>query len=152
MASGPAIGGGGSGRKVTAAQSVGVLNLLTDMAFNLLIFFVVIASDAKDESGRPQQVPSASKDKTTEQKSQNVEVIIKRTEASVNGTALSDDNLLAKLKELLRDKNTPEERIVVVRSDKDTPYVQWIRITGLIEKARGIITLQLDEEKEEQVR
>ena len=53
MAAGPAIGGGG--RRGGATQTVGVLNLLTDLAFNLLIFFVVCAS-TEPEKGRPQQV------------------------------------------------------------------------------------------------
>ena len=98
MASGPAIGGGG-GRKVSASQTVGVLNLLTDLAFNLLIFFVVCAS-TEPEQGRPQQVPSASQDKANDPKTQNVEVTMTRTKASVNGAEMKDDaEMAAKLKE-----------------------------------------------------
>ena len=37
--------------------------------------------------------------------------------------------------------------ISCVSSDADTPYSQWIRITGLIEQAGGVITLQLEDEK-----
>ncbi len=150
MAGGPAIGGGG--KKVSASQSVGVLNMLTDLAFNLLIFFVVLASDVKDEKGRPQQVPAASQDKATEKKSENVEVVLTRTTVSVNGSVLPDTAFAAKVKDLLTGKEKPDERIVVVKSDKDTPYSRWIIVTGMIEKAGGVITLQLEEEKEERVR
>lgn len=139
MAAGPTGGSGG-------AQTAWVLNLLTDLAFNLLIFFVVCASTAP-ERGRPQQMPAASKDKQTEQKGQNVEVKITRTTVSVNGTEVPMATLGDKLRESLKGKSRPEDRIVVVSSEKDTPYSQWIRATGVIEDAGGVITLQLEEER-----
>ena len=40
----------------------------------------------------------------------------------------------------------------MVKSDKDTTYGQWIRVTGEIERAGGVIVLQLEEEKEVGVR
>lgn len=149
MAGGPAVGG--SGKRGVAVQTVGALNMLTDLAFNLLIFFVVCVS-TDPEKGRPQQVPSASKENATEQKTQNVEVSMTRTTVSVNGADVPVENLSAKLKELLVGKARPEDRIVVVRSAKDTPYSQWILITGKIERAGGVITLLLEEEKEVGVR
>lgn len=140
MAAGPTGGSGG-------AMAGWVMNLLTDLAFNLLIFFVVCASTTP-EKGRPQQMPSADKDKQKEQKSQNVEIEIARTEAKVNGEVVQPADMVNKLKTLLANKAKPEERIVVVKSGKDTPYGQWIRVTGQIEQAGGVITLQLEEEKE----
>ena len=141
MAAGPTGGKGG-------AQTAWVLNLLTDLAFNLLIFFVVCASNEPETKGRPQQVPSADKDKTSDPKSQNTEVKITRTTVSVNGTEVPMSELRAKIQSLLAGKNKPEERIVIVKSEKDTPYSQWIRVTGHIEEAGGVITLQLEDEKE----
>ena len=140
MAAGPAGGSGG-------AMTAWVMNLLTDLAFNLLIFFVVCAS-ISPEQGRSQSVPSADKDKQNDQKSQNVEVAIERTSAKINGEEVKDAELVSKLKSLLANKPKPEDRIVVVKSTKDTPYAQWIRVTGAIEQAGGVITLQLEEEKE----
>jgi biopolymer transport protein ExbD len=151
MSAGPAIGGGG-GKKVTAGQTVGVLNLLTDLAFNLLIFFVVLASTDPEVRGRPQQTPSSTQDSSTDQKPTNVEVTISRNSVKVNEAEVPIDNLLAKMTELLAGKTKPEDRIVIVKSDGDTPYRQWIKVTGLIEKAGGMITLQIEEEKEVQVR
>ncbi|MCE9567711.1 MAG: biopolymer transporter ExbD [Planctomycetes bacterium] len=139
MAAGP-VGSGKGG------QTAWVLNLLTDLAFNLLIFFVVCASSAQEEKGRPQQMPSASKEKTTEQKSTNIEVAITRTAVSVNGEDVPIADLKAKLTGMLAGKKNPEN-VVVVKSAKDTPYSHWIRITGAIEQAGGAITLQLEEEQ-----
>ena len=144
MAAGPAAGKG-------AAHAAWVMNLLTDLAFNLLIFFVVCASTAP-EKGRPQQMPSSSKDKPNEQKNQNVEIAIGRTTVSVNGEDVPMPELRKKLNGLLVNKAKPEDRIVIVKSAKDTPYGQWIRVTGQIELAGGVITLQLEEEKEVGVR
>ena len=143
MAGGMAV----AGKRGSAQPTAAVLNLLTDLAFNLLIFFVVCASTDPDK-GRAQQVPSSNKDATTEQATKNVEVALTRTTVAVNGAGLPLADLRAKLVELLASKAKPEDRIVVVRSTKDTPYHQWIKVTGLIEKAGGVITLQLEEEKE----
>ena len=141
MAAGPVSTGKGG------VQTAWVLNLLTDLAFNLLIFFVVCASISPDK-GRPQQVPSASKDKATEQKNQNIEVAITRTKVSVNEADVPTAELRDKLAGLLANKTRPEDRIVVVKSEKDTPYSQWIRVTGIIQQVGGVITLQLEEERE----
>lgn len=141
MAAGPVGGSDG-------ARTAWILNLLTDLAFNLLIFFVVCASSAEDEKGRPQQMPSASKEKSApEQKNQNIEVAITRAAVSVNGEDVTVAELRGKLVGLLGNKTRPEDRIVVVKSAKDTPYSHWIRVTGAVEQAGGQITLQLEEEQ-----
>jgi biopolymer transport protein ExbD len=75
-------------------------------------------------------------------------VAIERTEATVNGEKVPPTEIVNKLKGLLAAKAKPEDRIVVVKSAKDVPYSQWIRVTGAIEQAGGVITLQLEEEKE----
>lgn len=129
------------------ASAASVMNLLTDMAFNLLIFFVVCASTEPDK-GRPQQMPSASKEKANEQKPQNIEVEITRTTVTVNKTEVPPAELRKKFAELLAGKNRPEDRVVVVKVADDAPYRQWIQATGEIEQAGGVITLQLEEERE----
>ena len=35
----------------------------------------------------------------------------------------------------------------MLKSRKDVSYERWIQFTGLIEKAGGIVTLQLEEEQ-----
>ncbi len=142
MAAGPAAGGKGG-------HAAWVMNLLTDLAFNLLIFFVVCASSAQEQKGRPQQVPSTqNENKPSETKPQNVEVVITRTAVSLNGADVPLAELRAKLVALLANKTRPEDRIVEVKSAKDTPYSHWIRVTGAIEDAGGVVTIQVDVEKD----
>jgi len=128
-----------------------MLNLLTDLAFNLLIFFVVCAS-TEPEKGLPQKVPSASKDKAPTKQTQNIEVALTRTTISVNQATVQESQLTAKMKDLLKGKTQAEDRIVILKSEKDTPYRVWIRVTAIIEEAGGVVTLQLEEENEVRVR
>src|SRR3954467_1486813 len=98
MAAGPAAGGKGG-------HSAWVMNLLTDLAFNLLIFFVVCASSAQEQKGKPQQVPSTqSEAKPSDAKPQNVEVAITRTTVSLNGAVVPLPELRAKVAALLANK------------------------------------------------
>ena len=131
------------------SHSAWVMNLLTDLAFNLLIFFVVCASSAQEQKGRPQQVPSTqSEGKPNEAKPQNVEVSVTRTTVSLNGAAVPLAELRPKLAALLANKTRPEDKIVEVKSAKDTPYSQWIRVTGAIEEAGGVVAIQVEVDRE----
>jgi biopolymer transport protein ExbD len=151
MAAGPAVASGGRKGGVSATQTVGVLNLLTDMAFNLLIFFVVCASTEPDK-GRAQQVPSASQEKQNEQRPQNVKVELTRMAVKVNGAEVALKDLKAEIEKLISGKTKTEEKMVVVSSEKTTTYAFWIAVTGQIEQAGGIIILQLEDVTEVQVR
>lgn len=122
--------------------------LMVDIAFNLLIFFVVCASN-EPQDGRKQDIPgSESRTAQKAQQTENVDVSLTRTTASINGAPVRPREFTAKLKDLLKDRTRPEERIVVVKSTPDTPYDHWIQYTGLIEAAGGVITLQMEESRE----
>jgi biopolymer transport protein ExbD len=119
--------------------------LLTDLAFNLLIFFVVCAS-SDPSSGRKQDTPSGNKDAAVAaQSAQNVEVVLTRTTVAINGTITPIDSFAEKLHGMLLGKTKPEERMVVVKSAGDTTYGHWIRVTALIEEAGGLVALQVEE-------
>ncbi len=150
MAGGPVVTGGSNRRRAGSgtASAAWVLNLLTDLAFNLLIFFVVIASNDKTHKGRAQQVPSANKEKSQTQKAENLEVWVKRQSVLVNTKAVPLEDLASKLQPLIAAKTSAEDKIVVLKSDKDTPYQRWIQVTSAIEKAGGVVALQIEEEKE----
>lgn len=118
-----------------------------DIAFNLIVFFLVCASVAPD-SGRKQQLPRSEETQPQkEQKSQNVEVALTRTTAAINGDLVRTKDFAGRLRTLLAPKRRPEDRVVVVKSRNDTPYDFWITITGLIEEAGGTVTIQREEER-----
>ncbi len=122
--------------------------LLVDIAFNLLIFFVVCAS-TQPTSGRKQDIPGSEKTaNATPQKAENIDVALTRTTATINGDRVRPTEFVGRLRELLKGRNRPEDRIVVVKSSADTPYDHWIDVTGWIEEAGGVITLQIEESHE----
>jgi len=121
--------------------------LLTDLAFNLLIFFVVCAS-TEPETGRKQKVPSSSKEQAEKpQGEQNLEVSLTRTGAAINGENVALADFTPKMRQLLAGKTKPEQRMVVVKTTKDTPYHHWIRVTGMVEQAGGVIAVLVEESK-----
>jgi biopolymer transport protein ExbD len=117
-----------------------------DIAFNLIVFFLVCAS-VQPDSGRRQAIPRSESKQEKSQQSQNVEVVLKRTAVAINGKPVLPAEFKNRLKTMLQSKQRPEDRIVVVKSANDTPYDHWIKITGLIEEAGGIVTLQIEEER-----
>ena len=117
-----------------------------DIAFNLIVFFLVCAS-VQPDSGRRQAIPRSESKQQKEQQSQNVEVQIRRTAVAINGKPVLLPEFKSRLQPMLQSKQRPEDRIVVVHSSKDTPYDHWINVTELIEEAGGIVTLQLEEER-----
>lgn len=117
-----------------------------DIAFNLIVFFLVCASTQPD-AGRKQELPRSEQQQEQEEKLENIQVDIARTTQAVNGDPVALPQFLPKLKRLLASRRKPEDRVVLVKSTKDTPYERWIQVTGLIEDAGGSITLQLEEEQ-----
>jgi len=124
-----------------------------DIAFNLIVFFLVCASTPSN-SGRKQDIPkSENKTEQAEQK-ENITVEITRSVVKVNGDPFRVDQraeILSTLRRLLESKTQQQDRIVIVKSAKDAPYFHWISVTELIEEAGGIVTLQLEEERIEAV-
>ncbi len=117
-----------------------------DIAFNLIVFFLVCAS-VQPESGRKQDIPKSEPEKDKTQQSKNIEVQLTRTTAAINGTPVRLENFKARLGSLLKGKTRPQDKIVVVKSKPDTSYLHWIKVTGWIEEVGGVITLQLEEER-----
>jgi biopolymer transport protein ExbD len=121
--------------------------LLVDIAFNLLLFFLACAS-SDPQAGRKQVIPRGEATAQSTSQSENIELSLTRTTVTVNGNPTNLADVPSKLRSLLSGKQRVEERIVVVKSTKDTPYSQWIRVTGWIEQAGGVTTLQLEESRE----
>ena len=119
-----------------------------DIAFNLIVFFLVCAS-VQPDSGRRQDLPSSEPTKQQEQKTQNIELALSRTRqvVSVNGDPVKFEELPARLGRLLEGKRRPEDRVVVVKSKPDVPYDHWIAVTMMLQDLGASITILREEER-----
>ena len=119
-----------------------------DIAFNLIVFFLVCASVAPD-AGRSQTIPKADeKPPESKQKKDDLIVELNRQAVMINGEIVREKDFTKRMKTKLAGKMQPEDRIVVMKSSDDTPYSRWIEITTQIEDVGGIVTLQIEEERE----
>lgn len=116
-----------------------------DIAFNLIVFFLVCASSQPDR-GRRQDIPASQQTKT-EQKQENTEILVTKTGLVMNGAAVRHADLPARLRTHFTGKPRPEDRVVVIKTRPDTPYHNWIAVTSLVQDAGGSITIQREEEQ-----
>jgi len=121
-----------------------------DIAFNLIVFFLVCAS-VQPDSGRKQSIPSSEAVEQESRQTRNIEVLLTRTAVFVDGDVVPSGEFDSRIRAGLRGRSKPEEKVVVVKSKPDVPYKHWIDITTRIEDAGGIITLQIEEERQVQV-
>lgn len=117
-----------------------------DIAFNLIIFFLVCAS-VQPDSGRKQTIPKAEQTQQKEQQTDTVSVQLTRHAVFINGDPVTQNEFGPRIKAKLDARSNPAEKVVVVKSKPDTPYNHWIAVTSRIEDAGGIVTLQIEEEQ-----
>ena len=117
-----------------------------DIAFNLIVFFLVCASIQPD-SGRKQLLPKAEQTQQQEQQD-NITVELKRSVVLLNGDPMKMSEVTPRVRAKLSGKTRPEDRVVIVKAADDVPYHMWVEVTTQIEDAGGIITLQLEEERQ----
>ena len=117
-----------------------------DIAFNLIVYFLVCASIQPD-SGRKQLLPKAEQTQQQEQQD-NITVELKRSVVLLNGDPMKLSEVTPRVRAKLSGKTRPEDRVVVVKAADDVPYHMWVEVTTQIEDAGGIITLQLEEERQ----
>ncbi len=119
----------------------------SDIAFILIIFFLVCAS-VQPDSGRAQSIPRTEETEDKKQQTKNIEIMLtEQGSIVVNGQSVPTDQVVGRLKQLLRGKSLEGDRVVTVKSTKQTPYELWIKATALIEEGGGIVTLQLEKDE-----
>ncbi len=118
----------------------------SDIAFTLIVFFLVAAS-VQPDTGRPQDIPNTEDTPDNAEKSQNLEVSMTESTVVVNGEIIAFGTLEAKLRQLLAGKKSESDRVVILKSADDVTYQRWMNVTGAIEAAGGIVTLQLEQQQ-----
>lgn len=116
-----------------------------DIAFNLIVFFLVCAS-VQPDSGRQQTLPRSEEE--SEEQTEKIEVQLGRSTVMLNNNVLAQADFDAALERALKGKNRAEDRVVIVKSKADTPYHHWVTVTEKIELAGGIVTIQTEEEQQ----
>jgi biopolymer transport protein ExbD len=113
-----------------------------DIAFNLIVFFLVCAS-VQPDSGREQSLPRS--DQESEEQTENIQVQLTSNAVMLNGVVIGQNDFVIALNRSLEGKVRQEDRVVVVQSKPDTPYSHWVIVTEMIEQAGGIVTIQTEE-------
>ncbi|MED5381799.1 MAG: biopolymer transporter ExbD, partial [Verrucomicrobiota bacterium] len=98
------------------------------------------------EDGRSQVIPRSEKNEES-QTSQSTEVGLTPATVTIDGTPYRLKEFPPRIRQLLAQKKTEAERVVVLKSQADVPYEHWIATTEIIEQAGGIVTLLLEEEQ-----
>ncbi len=121
-------------KQTTIEPSPMQLAPLVDVLFLLVIFFAVTSHYAKNEQVMDISVPAAEEGK--EKESRNVgEIIINiKTDGTVivNGQTLTEDELLAKLKNIV---SLYKDQAVILRGDEVANYKHVIRVLDTCQKA-----------------
>ena len=122
---------------------------MNDIAFILIVFFLVCAS-VEPEDGRSQVIPRSEKNED-QQTSQSTEVGLTPAIVTIDGTPYQLGEFQPRIRQILSQKKTEAERVVVLKSQADVPYQHWIAMTEIIELAGGIVTLLIEEEQTIQI-
>ena len=118
----------------------------SDIAFILIIFFLVCAS-VQPDSGRRQTLPKSEEQPEKKQQSENPEVGVSRDGVVLNGNPMKMERFKTEILRVLTQKKREVDKVVVLKSKPNTPYERWIEVSDIIQKAGGIITLQLEEQR-----
>jgi biopolymer transport protein ExbD len=117
-----------------------------DIAFNLLIFFVILAR-AQDDSHLKWNPAAVPKVEAIEQAKVRVIVDINH-KLHFNGREIGIDNLAAAVQEALGDLPAGQ-RVVLLKIDKDTPAQTFEPIIEAVSEAGGDLVHVLSETKPE---
>lgn len=118
----------------------------SDIAFILIIFFLVCAS-VQPETGIAQELPRTESKENRKDQSQNIEVSITPSNVVLNGSPLQLPEFRQRITAALQAKKRDVDKVVVVKSAPDTPYDFWIRVSRAIDDAGGVVTLELSKER-----
>lgn len=136
---------------------------MADIAFLLIIFFMVTTSFMKDK-GMSLELPKSEEDKNKKQMKE-VTVTVSENQIVLNKDPVKIGELQGLLEEAL-DKQvkmkqkkkkkkksgkdseaTESKRIVILKTvGEDIPYQKWVRVVDIIKLANGTITILIEEE------
>lgn len=114
-----------------------------DVAFLLLIFFLVAASNTQDR-GRELDLPGTVK--AAQQEGKNLEIALSRDAITVAGEVIDPAELEPIVRNRLKDASEPAQRVVLITSGDGVDYQMWTDVVTAVESAGGIPSPQIEEE------
>ena len=106
-----------------------------------------MCASVQPDSGRRQTLPKSEEQPEKKQQSENPEVGVSRDGVVLNGNPMKMERFKAEILRVLTQKKREVDKVVVLKSKPNTPYERWIEVSDIIQKAGGIITLQLEEQR-----
>jgi biopolymer transport protein ExbD len=123
------------------------LTSTADVAFLLLIFFLVAASSQRDTASLL-DLPATVKDAPTQSSDRNVELIVRPNVYALGDELLHNDaELLASLTKKLASRGNPSDRVVLIAADDAVDYQRWTNVLAAIERAGGVPAPQMEDDK-----
>ena len=121
---------------------------MADVAFLLIIFFLVTTSFMK-EKGLPLELPNTEKAKeAAETKKKNHELYVTKKEFLLNTKKVEFEDLRDAVERLLVDAQSEMDRIVILRTDKKASYERFVMAQDVLQQTDAITTIELTDEGE----
>ena len=135
-------------RRTTTTADV-PLTSTSDIAFLLLIFFLVVLSQVNDV-GQPLDLPNLDKTKQPEQQNESIELAIADdTTLTLNAsTFTSMQDFQSALEKRLASAESPQQRAVIIQSAPGVTYQRWNQVIDFVSNAGGIPIPQIEERDE----
>ncbi|MBI2190868.1 MAG: biopolymer transporter ExbD [Planctomycetes bacterium] len=107
---------------------------MADIAFLLIIFFLVTTNFVK-EKGLLMDLPNTDKEQQApESKKKNLELFVGSKRILINGQEITMEDLLQRLNRELDGAASDSDRVVILKCDNDTPYERFVRAEDILQK------------------
>ena len=121
------------------------LTSTADVAFLLLVFFLVAASNQRD-TGAALDLPGTVKT-APQDDARQLTLVVKQNLYQLNDQIVRGDaEMAAELRKRLANRKAPADRVVLLVADKAVDYQRWTTAMAAVESAGGIPAPQIDEE------
>ena len=112
---------------------------LADIAWQIIIFFLLAATFAKSDSLNL-DLPGASSDKSRSA-APTITVEAGENALSINGQRVAFESLEGRIRELLAGKKTEAQRTVVVLAKNDLSFQRHVDVMYAVQRAGGILVM-----------
>ena len=114
-----------------------------DIAFLLIIYFILVTTLVKTQGFVP-QVPAGEK---SEESQKTNTVLLHNDEIRFNDDVMSVQQLSTKLRDLRLDRETEENKVVLVEATGRVEYQQYFDVAAAITNAGGAVGITVEEEE-----